>query len=90
MANHKSAKKRIRRNASAAEVNQARLSRIRTYIKKTRQHIDQNDVKAAEESLKVTQKELYKGISKNLMKKNAAARTMSRLSSNIRKLKTAS
>ena len=87
MANHKSAKKRIRRNARMADINQARMSRIRTFIKKTRQFIEQSDPKAAEESLKVTQKELYKGISKNLIKKNTAARTMSRLSSNIQKLK---
>ena len=34
MANHKSAKKRIRRNLARAEINRARMSRIRTFIKK--------------------------------------------------------
>ncbi len=34
MAHHKSAKKRIRRNAARAEVNGARIGRIRTFVKK--------------------------------------------------------
>lgn len=90
MANHKSSKKRIRRNARAADVNQARRSRMRTYIKKTRSLIEANDASGAEESLKETQKELYRGVAKNLIKKNAAARTMSRLSGHIKALKTGS
>jgi small subunit ribosomal protein S20 len=32
MANHQSAKKRIRRNARQADVNGARVGRIRTYV----------------------------------------------------------
>ena len=36
MANHKSAKKRIRRNANRALINGARMSRIRTFVKKSR------------------------------------------------------
>lgn len=87
MANHKSAKKRIRRNARAAEVNKARRSRIRTYIKKTRSLIEMKETAAAEESFKNTQKELYRGVSKNIVKKNTAARTLSRLSTHIRNLK---
>lgn len=89
MANHKSSKKRIRRNARAEQVNKTRKTRIRTFIKNTRQHIEARDAKAAEESLKKTQKELYRGVAKNLVKKNAAARTMSRLSGHIKALKTA-
>ena len=34
MANHKSAKKRIIRNANRALINGARISRIRTFVKK--------------------------------------------------------
>ena len=34
MANHISAKKRIRRNARRAAINGARMSRIRTFVKK--------------------------------------------------------
>ena len=34
MANHKSAKKRIRSNANRAKTNQSRISRIRTFTKK--------------------------------------------------------
>ena len=89
MANHKSAKKRIRRNARAADVNQARRSRIRTFVKKTRELISEKNISGAEESLKITQKELYRGVAKNLVKKNTAARTMSRLQKNITALKAA-
>ena len=90
MANHKSSKKRIRRNARAAQVNQTRRSRIRTYVKNTRSLIEEGNVKGAEDSLVQTQKELYRGVSKNPVKKNAAARTMSRLSQHIKALKAAS
>lgn len=89
MANHKSAKKRIRRNARAADVNQARRSRIRTFVKKTREMIAGKDIAGAEESLKVTQKELSRGVAKNLVKKNTASRTISRLSQHIKALKSA-
>ena len=89
MANHKSAKTRIRRNARAALVNQARRSRIRTHVKKTRSFIEAQDVNAAEASLKETQKELYRGVAKNILKKNTAARTMSRLSHQIKLMKAA-
>ena len=43
----------------------------------------------AEESLKVTQKELSRGVAKNLVKKNTASRTISRLSQHIKALKSA-
>ena len=41
MANHTSAKKRIRRNARRAVINGARMSRIRTFIKKKRNGVRQ-------------------------------------------------
>ncbi|MGH6793545.1 MAG: 30S ribosomal protein S20, partial [Methyloceanibacter sp.] len=39
MAQHKSAKQRIRRNARRAEINGTRVSRIRTFVKKVEQAI---------------------------------------------------
>lgn len=87
MANHKSAKTRIRRNGRAALVNQARRSRIRTFVKKARELIEGKDVKAAEAAVQLAQKELYRGVAKNLVKKNTAARTVSRLTGHIKALK---
>ncbi|MEC7706321.1 MAG: 30S ribosomal protein S20, partial [Pseudomonadota bacterium] len=43
MANHKSAKKRIRRNANRAEINKGRISRIRTFLKRVETAIASGD-----------------------------------------------
>ncbi len=48
MANHKSAKKRIRTNSRRAVVNRTRVSRIRTYVKKVETAIAGGDKAAAE------------------------------------------
>jgi small subunit ribosomal protein S20 len=87
MANHVSAKKRIRTNARRNEVNTARTSRIRTFVKKVEMAIAGGDVKAAEEAYKTVQPELMRGAAKGLMSKNMIARKMSRLSARIKALK---
>ena len=84
MANHVSAKKRIRTNARRNEVNTARTSRIRTFLKKVEAAITGGDVKAAQEALKAVQPELARGVNKNIIQKNTAARKMSRLSARIK------
>jgi len=86
MANHKSAKKRIRTNARRNEINTARVSRIRTFIKKVETAITGGDAKAATEAFKVIQPELMRGAAKNIITKNAAARKMSRLNARIKAL----
>jgi len=87
MANHASAKKRIRTNARRNEINTARTSRLRTFLKKVEAAITGGDAKAAAEALKTVQPELARSVSKNLMAKNTAARKMSRLSARIKALK---
>ena len=52
MANHASARKRIRRNNKRAIINSMRKSRIRTFVKKVELAIEQNDAKAAEAAYK--------------------------------------
>lgn len=86
MANHASAKKRIRTNARRNDVNTARTSRIRTFIKKVEAAIAGGDAKAATEAYKAVQPELMRGVAKNLISKNTAARKMSRLSAGIKAL----
>tara|TARA_B100001989_G_C24529891_1_gene460979 strand:+ start:913 stop:1179 length:267 start_codon:yes stop_codon:yes gene_type:complete len=86
MANHASSKKRIRRNARRAEINGARRSRIRTFIKKVEQGIAASDSKAANEALTKVQSELYRGVSKGIVHKNTAARKLSRLSAKVKAL----
>lgn len=87
MANHASAKTRIRRNARRAVINKTRMSRLRTFTKKVESAIAAGDAKQAEEALKAAQPELARGVSKGILKKNAAARKMSRLSAGIKKIK---
>jgi small subunit ribosomal protein S20 len=62
MANTPQAKKRIRRNARRTEVNGARVSRIRTFIKKVESAIELGDKSAAAAALAAAQPELARGV----------------------------
>ena len=86
MANHKSAAKRVRRNAKRAQINGARKSRIRTFLRKVEESIADGDKKVADQALKNAQPELMRGAAKGLFHKNTVARTMSRLSARIKAL----
>ena len=79
MANHKSAKKRIIRNAKRAEINGARIGRIRTFIKKVESAISAGDKDAAQAALREAQPEIMRGVSRGVLHKNTASRKMSRL-----------
>ena len=87
MADHASSKKRIRTNARRNEINTARTSRLRTFLKKVETAIAGGDAKAAADAFKVVQPELARSVSKNLLAKNTAARKLSRLSARIKALK---
>ncbi|MAI61917.1 MAG: 30S ribosomal protein S20 [Micavibrio sp. TMED27] len=89
MANHKSSKKRIRRNERRAEINGSRMSRIRTFVKKIESALNAGDAVAAEEAFKNAQPEVQRGVAKGIIHKNTAARRLSRLSTRIKTLKTA-
>jgi small subunit ribosomal protein S20 len=86
MAHHQSAKKSIRQNAGRAEVNTARRSRIRTFIKKVEVAITAGDHKTAQEALRVAQPELMRGVKGAILKMNTAARKISRLNARIKGL----
>ena len=53
MANHESAKKRIRRNSRRAKINHSRLGRIRTIIKKVELALQSKDYARASEAYKM-------------------------------------
>lgn len=86
MAHHQSAKKRIRRNARRTEINGARMSRIRTHIKKVETAIAAGDKKTAEEAFKATQPEIHRGVLKGILHRNTAARRLSGLNARIKAL----
>ena len=84
MANHKSAKKRIIRNAKRAEINGARMSRIRTFIKKVETAITSGDKDAAQQALRDAQPEIMRGVTRGVLHKNTASRKMSRLAARVK------
>jgi small subunit ribosomal protein S20 len=83
MANTPQAKKRIRRNARRAEVNGARVSRIRTFMKQVEAAIASGDKEQAQAAIRKVQPELMRGVSKGVVHKNTAARKISRLSRRV-------
>jgi small subunit ribosomal protein S20 len=83
MANTPQAKKRIRRNERRNEINGARVSRIRTYVKKVELAITAGDKSAAEAALKAAQPEMARGVSKGVLHKNTVARKFSRLTKRV-------
>lgn len=83
MANTPQAKKRIRRNANRAEINGARMSRIRSYVKKVELALAGGDKQAAADALKAAQPELARGVARGVLHKNTASRKMSRLTKRV-------
>ena len=83
MANTLQAKKRIRRNDRRAEVNGARMSRIRTHIKQVEAAVENGDKDAAADALKAAQPEIARGVARGVLHRNTAARKMSRLSKRV-------
>jgi small subunit ribosomal protein S20 len=83
MANTPQAKKRIRRNDRRAEINGARVSRIRTFVKKVESALVSGDKEAAIAALAAAQPEMARGVSKGVVHKNTASRKFSRLTKRV-------
>lgn len=86
MANTPQAKKRARQNERRFEINKARRSRVRTYLRKVEEAIESGDKDAAKSALREAQPELMRGVSRGIFHKNTVARKMSRLSSRVKSL----
>ena len=83
MANTPQAKKRIRRNATRAEINGARVSRIRTFVKAVESAIDAGKKDDAVAALKQAQPEMARGVARGVLHKNTASRKFSRLTKRV-------
>ena len=83
MANSPQARKRIRRNNARAEVNGARVSRIRGFVKKVEAACEAGDKDAAAAALKAAQPELARGVARGVMHKNTVSRKRSRLTKRV-------
>lgn len=84
MANHASAKKRIRQTVKRTAVNRNRVSKVRTYVRKVEEAIASGDQDAAKTAFKAAEPLLARGAQKGVMHKNTAARKISRLSKRIK------
>lgn len=87
MANTPSAKKRVRQLARKTDVNKARRSRIKTFIKKVEESILAGNGRDAVSALKIAQPEIQRGVSKGIFHKNTASRKISRLSKRVKAIK---
>ena len=89
MANSTQSKKRARQSEARADINKARRSRIRTFLRKVEEALAAGNQDAAAAALKLAQPELARGITKGVMHKNTVARKMSRLTSRVKGLAVA-
>ncbi|XDA98319.1 30S ribosomal protein S20 [Sulfitobacter sp. LCG007] len=86
MANTPQSKKRARQSEKRNEINKARRSRIRTYLRKVEEALASGDKDAAAAALTAAQPELMRGVTKGVFHKNTASRKMSRLASRVKAL----
>jgi len=84
MAHHQSAKKRIRQTETRTEVNRARVSRIRTFVKNVELAIASGDSQAAKAALLAAEPELVRGVQAGVLHKNTASRKVSRLAHRVK------
>jgi len=89
MANTASARKRIRQTARRTVRNQARKSRMRTFVKKVEVAIASGDKAQAAAALQAAQPELQRAAGKGVIHANTIARKISRLSKRVKALATA-
>lgn len=84
MATHKSAMKRIRQTKRRTEANRARLSRLRTFVRKVEEAIAKGNKDEAKAALRAAEPELMRGAARGLIHRNTVARKVSRLSARIK------
>lgn len=86
MANTPQSKKRARQNERRNDINKARRSRIRTYIRKVEEAIASGNADAAKLALAAAEPEMARGVTKGVLHKNTVARKVSRLSARVKAL----
>jgi small subunit ribosomal protein S20 len=86
MANTKSAKKAARKIARRTEVNKARRSQMRTFLRKVEEAITAGNRDAAVAALKQAEPVIMRASQKGVVHKHTASRKVSRLSQRVAKL----
>ena len=89
MANNPGAKKALRKIEKRTEVNSARRSRVRTYLRRFDEAVSSGDAGAAKTAFEVAQSELMRAVGKGVVHANTGSRKVSRLHRQLRKLTVA-
>ena len=89
MANTPGAKKAVRKIARRTEVNKARRSRVRTYLRKFDEALAAGDAGAAKTAFVEAQSELMRAVTKGVVHKNTGSRKVSRLAAQLKKMAVA-
>ncbi len=89
MANNPGAKKAIRKIEQRTEVNKARRSRVRTFLRKFDEALADGDAGAAKAAFQVAQSELMRAVGKGVVHRNTGSRKVSRLHRQLKKLSVA-
>ena len=89
MANNPGAKKAARKIERRTEVNRARRSRVRTFLKKFDEALASGDASAAKDAFVTAQSELMRAVIKGVVHKNTGARKVSRLNRQLKKMSAA-
>ncbi len=89
MANTPGAKKAIRKIARRTEVNKARRSRMRTFLRKFEEAVSAGDATAAKAAFVEAQSVLMRAVSKGIVHRNTGSRKVSRLAAQLKKLSVA-
>ena len=87
MAQSLQSKKRARQNTKHRTINRARKSQVKTQIKHFETALENGNVEAASEQLRLVTKKLDKTASTSTMHKKTAARKKSRLAKQLNSLK---
>ena len=86
MANTSSAKKAARVTTRRTEVNGARISRVRSYVRKVDEAVAAGDKAAAAAALKAAQPEIMRAASKGVLHPLTASRKVSRLAAKVKRI----
>lgn len=89
MANNAGAKKAVRKIERRTEVNKARRSRVRTFLRRFEEAVAAGDAAAAKTAFVEAQSELMRAVTKGVVHKNTGSRKVSRLAAQLKKLSAA-
>lgn len=89
MANTTSAKKMARKITRRTEVNRARRSRVRTFVRKVEEAIAGGDHNSALDALRSAEPEMMKAAQHGIVHRNTASRKVSRLAARVNALRSA-